>query len=311
MKAKSTFNRVHQTISNIFQTDKFDIKVLFGGLTNQNYLITLDKHVYVASIHDQNSSVLGINRNNEIVNHTQAFNHGIAPQIIHSEPGILISEYIEGNVLKSGDIKRTNYLQRVIDALRRCHQIPKTQVSGTYSVIDDIERFTHISRRENASFPDNLDWGMNQLHRIKAAINQQFHGLTFCHNDTVPENMIDQGEHIVLIDWEYSAVGDPYFDLGMLAAYHVLDVEQEQALLRTYFGTVNTGAVARLKLLRILSDLRDWSWALVQTIIATTDFDYARYSDDRWKRFTSACSKPHFEILLSNCTHNPCLSINN
>lgn len=276
-----------------------------GGLTNRNYRIELDDDVYFASLHDERSALLGVDRDAEGHNSRQASRHGIAPEVILRLPGILVSCFVHGKVLQPGDLKRPRLRQRVVDTLRKCHQVQKSRVRGFFSVFRDVEHHIEVSQAYKCSYPHNLDWIVKQMQRIERAFQKQPHTSVFCHNDTAPGNMIDNGERIMLIDWEYAGIGDPFFDLGMLARYHELDEEQERSLLGLYFGVHHEGALARLRLMQIMSDLRDGSWSLVQEKISPVAFDYVQYGTERFQRFTAACAQPHFESWLQAAAQIP------
>jgi len=83
-------------------------------------------------------------------------------------------------------------------------------------------------------------------------------------------------------------MGYPFFDLGNLSINNGLDEDAQALLLQTYFGDVRDVHRARLALMRIVSDLREAMWGVVQQAISTLDFDYVDYADR------------HFERLLSN-----------
>ena len=58
-----------------------------------------------------------------------------------------------------------------------------------------------------------------------------------CHNDLLTANFIlDDGDVLRIIDWEYAGMGDRYFDLGNFAVNNELDDEDEERLLDAYFG---------------------------------------------------------------------------
>jgi len=50
-----------------------------------------------------------------------------------------------------------------------------------------------------------------------------------CHNDPLCENWLDDKKNFYLIDWEYSGMNDPMFDLGALAIEADLTDEQERS----------------------------------------------------------------------------------
>ena len=60
--------------------------------------------------------------------------------------------------------------------------------------------------------------------------------LVFGHNDLLAANLIDDGQRLWLVDWEYGGFNSPLFDLGGLASNNELVPEQEDWLLEAYFG---------------------------------------------------------------------------
>ena len=302
---REALKKIVKRLPEVPPASDYRVEALTGGLTNQNFLIEINDEKYVASLHDEQSVLLGIDRDIEYHNSRLAFRHEIAPEVVLRLSGILVSRFVKGKVLQPGDLQRPKIRQRVIHTLRRCHQIQKEHVQGFFSVFRDVEHHIQISKKYDVTH----DWIIRQMNRIERAFKEHSFSPVFCHNDTVPENMIDDGEQIVLIDWEYAGIGDPFFDLGMLARYHQLDEEQERALLDTYFGAHNKGTLARLRLMCIMSDLRDWSWALVQQENSSVDFDYVQYGEERFQRATVACSQPHFESWLQSAANTPRLPL--
>jgi thiamine kinase-like enzyme len=110
---------------------------------------------------------------------------------------------------------------------------------------------------------------------------------------------------MVLIDWEYSGCGDRYFDLGMAATYHQLDDKEERELLGAYFGKVTETSLARLRLMRMMSTLRDGAWSLVQGAVSSLDFDFVAYGEDRFRRFTRLSERTAFEDWLRITAASP------
>jgi thiamine kinase-like enzyme len=49
-----------------------------------------------------------------------------------------------------------------------------------------------------------------------------------------------------LIDWEFAAIGDPFFDLATIAEHHHFDQNQSEQLLDAYLKSLNAGDVKRL-----------------------------------------------------------------
>ena len=60
-----------------------------------------------------------------------------------------------------------------------------------------------------------------------------------CHNDPVCHNILE-GDSLALIDWEYSAVGDRYFDLAVVLQHHGMGDELAAFFVESYLGRIAT-----------------------------------------------------------------------
>jgi thiamine kinase-like enzyme len=91
-------------------------------------------------------------------------------------------------------------------------------------------------------------------------------------------NFLTNGQLYVL-DWEYAGMGDIFFDLANFSDHHNLSDEEDRWLLKCYFGEVTHDQWVHLKIMKIMSDLREATWALVQIGISKLDFDFRAYAD--------------------------------
>ena len=304
-----SLNSVIKQLRQNNHAEPVSIHELKGGLTNKNFRVEIGEEAYVISFDMGSTAVLGIDREAEYHNARQAFQHGIGPEVILRTPQAIINRFIDGEVLKSGDLATFHKMQLVIETLRRCHQIPVDQAKGTYNVFKTAKQHLSKTQQFRNQFPVHFEQVLNRLGKIQTAFNQQIDIPVLCHNDVVPENMILTPNGLILIDWEYSGVGDHFFDLGMLAAYHNLDETQEQTLITAYFGTSTPSALARLRLMRAMSDLRDATWGMVQAQFSSLEFDYINYSMQRFQCFNQACAKPDFEKQLNLATNKTRLKL--
>jgi len=74
-------------------------------------------------------------------------------------------------------------------------------------------------------------------------------------------------------------MGDPFFDLANFSTNHDLSEDDDRVLLRAYLGRVRERDMARLRLMRIMSDFREAMWGVVQQGLRTTDADYVAYAE--------------------------------
>ena len=227
-----------------------------------------------------------------------AHQYGITPEVVLASGNVIVHRFVEGRVLQAGEIAHQPQQNQFVNLIRRCHHIPLATVRGHFCVFDNIEHLMREGARLGTRLPINADWILSQLACIRQAMSRHPLEPVFCHNDLVPENIVCAPERMVLIDWEYSGAGDRFFDLGMAAAYHQLDDKQERELLGAYFGKVTESSLARLRLMRMMSPLRDRAWSLVQGAVSELDFDFATYGEDRFRRFTQCCQQKEFKEWL-------------
>ncbi len=80
-----------------------------------------------------------------------------------------------------------------------------------------------------------------------------------CHHDLHHLNILDDGERLWLVDWEYGGGGDPLFDLAGFLAMHGLGPAATDGFLRAYGGLGLSGR-ALLDTARWAFDYVQWLW---------------------------------------------------
>jgi len=61
--------------------------------------------------------------------------------------------------------------------------------------------------------------------------------LVLSHNDVNPTNLVYDGEHLLLLDWDTAGPNDRFYDLATLAVFLRMDDDTCRALLSAYEGT--------------------------------------------------------------------------
>ncbi|MEY8838663.1 phosphotransferase family protein, partial [Cribrihabitans sp. XS_ASV171] len=109
------------------------------------------------------------------------------------------------------------------------------------------------------------------------------------HNDLLPANLIDAGDRLWLIDWDYGGLNSPLFDLAGLASNAGLPEPRERDMLAAYYGQAPDGALwRRYSAMKCASLLRETMWSMVSEIHSAIAFDYAAYTAENWARFDAA-----------------------
>jgi thiamine kinase-like enzyme len=133
--------------------------------------------------------------------------------------------------------------------------------------------------------PPQLGRIMQHLERIERLEKTNPWPLVFCHNDLVRRNFLDGGT-VRILDWEYAGMNTPFFDLAIVSENHQFTEEQEQMLLSSYFGSVDSTIIERTRHMKELFLLRDATWCLVQSCISDIGFDFLGYAEQLFRRLT-------------------------
>src|SRR6185436_20181294 len=167
-------------------------------------------------------------------------------------------------------------LERVARVVRKFHDGPAFR--GRFVAGDVVRAYVAAAGARNVVLPEETPRALTVLAEIDDALGEPAE-LKSCHNDLLPANLIDVAGGLRVIDWEYAAMGDPYFDLGNFAANLELDAESAGRFLECYLRRPPTSKEReRLAKSRVLSDLREGAWGLMQTGIADIDFDFLAYA---------------------------------
>jgi thiamine kinase-like enzyme len=76
-------------------------------------------------------------------------------------------------------------------------------------------------------------------------------------------------------------MSDPFFDLANVSVNNGFPMDAEITLLRHYIGDVSEPVVSTLHLMKIVSELREAMWGVVQMAISSLDVDFTTYAHDR------------------------------
>jgi thiamine kinase-like enzyme len=105
---------------------------------------------------------------------------------------------------------------------------------------------------------------LQQAERVLKLLQTRDGDYVASHNDLVLDNLMLDDTRLWLIDWEYSAMASPYWDLATLCNAANLDLAQSQRLLRVYCAGSRVMEESILfdyrELLKLLSDC--WMAAL-------------------------------------------------
>jgi thiamine kinase-like enzyme len=258
---------------------------LEGGITNRNYLVTVDGERFVLRIPGADTDLLGIDRANEHRAATVAAEAGVGPEVVAFLPdagNVFVSRFVEGAHIPEEDLRREDVLGAVVRSVRALHGCPP--IPSAFPVFRIVEDYARIASGRGVQVPAAYDDAAALAGWIEAAFARAPSPLTTCHDDLLNANFLRDGDHVWIVDYEYAGMGDPFFDLANLSVNNGLDADAQELLLDLYFDEVGDGHRARLGLMRLMSDFREAMWGVVQQAISTLDVDYVAYADRHFTR---------------------------
>jgi thiamine kinase-like enzyme len=263
---------------------------LSGGMTNHNFVVQDRGRKMVVRIGEDNP-IHGIMRWHEKAASEAAARAGVSPAIIYAEPGALVMDYIEGRTFEEPDVRAN--IARIAALLRQAHQTVGRAMQGAtlafwpFQVAQSyMTRLNAEHSRHEAKLP-RLDALNRQLEADLGPID-----LVFGHNDLLPANILDDGKRLWLIDWDYAGFNTAFFDLGGLASNASFSSYDTDSLIDAYFEHADKAEARRkLKIMSLVSLLRETLWSMVSEQHAMVDFDYAAYTARNEERLEAAIAQ--------------------
>jgi thiamine kinase-like enzyme len=284
------------------------LTALSGGITNRNFLVEAPGRTdrYVIRLAGNDTHLLGISREVEHAATVAAAGVGVGPEVtafIRPE-GYLVTRFIEGSPVPDELVHQSATIERVAASLRRIHDGPA--IPGLFVPLRIVEAYRALAIARGVAIPAEYDLAAAIGRRIEMACLTNPVELRPCHNDLLNANFIDDGDRIRIVDWEYAGMGDPFFDLGNFSINHELTPDEDEILLAAYDGREHLSdrqaRLARLTLMRTVSDFREAMWGVLQQGISTLDVDFVAYAREHFDRLLASASTSDFERALREAT---------
>lgn len=246
-----------------------------SGLTNRIFEVATQAATVAVRLPGLGTDAY-IDREAELHNARLMSGLGIGARVLHAADGALVTEFLAGRVLSPVILRaEPDVLDRVARLVRRVHDStqpfasvfdPATVIAGHRARLDDV--------------PAGTDDLIEQFGQLPATVP-----LVPCHHDPWPANFVDTAAGLRLLDWEYSAMGDPAWDLADVVVEAALDPLAVNRFLISYSGgAVDPILRARVADLAPVTDLLWGLWALVQHRDGNDAMDYATYGRNRIAR---------------------------
>lgn len=269
-----------------------------GGLTNLVHRVDVAAHSVIVRIPGEGTEAY-IDRAVEIHNAKAAARAGVSPDVIYAEAktGLMISETVPNIETMTPDLfaSRTGSPGRAGRALAMLHTSGEV-FEFRFELFSMIEDYLKVLSTKDVKLPEGYHALVAAAAPIKDVLRDADAPLAPCHCDPLCENFLDDGEIMWIVDWEYSGMNDPLWDLGDLSVEAGMDTKQDAEMMAAYFGRDPTPAeMGRMVIYKAMCDLLWTLWGLIQVADENPAEDFWAYSIGRFERCKSLMEGPDFE----------------
>jgi thiamine kinase-like enzyme len=294
-----TIEEVIQKID-VWRGKQLAIQEMTGGITNKNFRVNVDGQPYFVSIPGASTEFLAVDRDNKYYNTMAAAAVGVGPKVVHhlADHQVMVLEFINGDTMTGQTMAAPGMPGRLAQSLKKLHA--GSRFLKDFNVFRLVEFYLRIVDKQKLRIPDDYHKRMTVLHRMESAISSPVFASVPCTNDLVAENIIDDGQQLRLIDFDYSGNNDPCSELGNACQELQYNEDQYAELCTAYFGELHRHLLARMHLYAIMSDFIWTLWGAIQNKISKLDIDFWAYATGRWERALGLLDSNEFPKWLED-----------
>lgn len=262
------------------------IEIMPGGLTNNNYKVTAAGITYAVRVAGRGTEEF-INRPAEKYNAGLMSKMGInAPLIYYDETtGCQVCKYLDEAITYTPDsFHSAANVKKAVDIFKQCH------TSGIVfkSVFDPLKetiKYRELVYGKKCQMYDGDELVWEKIQLIQKALEKNPPKQVPCHNDPISGNWMEDEKQAYFIDWEYAGMNDLMFDLGALSLESDMNENEEQAMLKQYFGDeFSSKQWGDLIINKFLCDILWAYWSILQIASGCDHDSYWDYGLNRYKR---------------------------
>ena len=267
-----------------------------GGLTNLVYRLEAGGERYVLRIPGEGTGDY-IDRKVEGHNARVAASAGISAEVLFfDDDGLMLARHLDGCVTMSPESfkSRPGAPARAAAALKQLHTCGQS-FRFRFELFTMIDDYLALLAKLEAPLPDGYPDVVEEARAVRRALDAKPTALAPCHCDPLSENFLDDGKRMWIVDWEYSGMNDPIWDLGDVSVEAGFDADQDRAMMEAYCGGDPTAAlIGRMVIYKAMCDLLWTLWGLIQFANKNPADDFWAYATGRFDRCKTLMGSAEF-----------------
>lgn len=239
-----------------------------GGLSSENYKVSYNNNDYFIKICI--ADYLHTDRINELSILNKVSKINLAPNIYYfsNKSGNMITSWIDGSMPSLDDFNSSNFLNMLSNSLKSLHNL---KCEKQFNPFNDIRKRIEICKDLNLPLPKSINILLEFLTYLEYKLNKSpLIGL--CHNDLNASNIILTSNKLYFVDYEYSSMGDIFFDLATISWF--FSEKSRKDLLKFYFGEYNPKDYEKLLDFIFIVKFYNASWSLLKSTDLNINYDY-------------------------------------
>ncbi|MQQ01578.1 phosphotransferase [Streptococcus mitis] len=277
---------IKEKISSLLSQEEEVLSVeQLGGMTNQNYLVKTTNKQYIVKFFGKGTEKL-INRQDEKYNLEllKDLDLDVRNYLFDIEAGIKVNEYIESAITLDSTSIKTKF-DKIAPILQTIHASGK-ELRGEFAPFEEIKKYESLIE-EKIPYA-NYEAVREEVFSLEKRLADLGVDRKSCHIDLVPENFIESPQgRLYLIDWEYSSMNDPMWDLAALFLESEFTHQEEEAFLSRYESEQTPVSREKIAIYKILQDA---IWSLWTVYKEEQGADFGDYGVNRYQRAVKGLS---------------------
>lgn len=279
-----------------------------GGITNPNFRVNVDGTDFFLKIPGAGTDY--INRPNCHAANVIADECGAGPKVYYyfEDTGVEIFEWLDGyRQITFGDVYNEKLFEKIFEKISDYHNMEGKTLPLTQSLFEQAWDMNERVKKVGYLPPwnDRMEY---LLHVIEDAMKTNGIVLKPCHNDFWSNNLMynEEKEDLKIIDYEYASMNDPYTDLGLIAGCNYFTEDMDVEMIKIYNGgKFNDLGFAKMKLYKIVNDIKWGYWALQQSANSEVDFDYMHWYGEKMARLQHFWLDPRLDLWINKLNGKP------
>ena len=268
-----------------------------GGLTNRVFRVESEHGLLCLRLPGKGTEEY-INRAHEAEAAWETARTGVSAPLIHfdHQSGVMVTRFFPDVVTMTGEL----FKSRAGSPARAGQIFRKLHTSGArflnrfelFTMIDGYLKFLSI---KDVDLPSGYHDVLKEAETVRAALAAHDLPQVACHCDPLCENFLDNGERMWLVDWEYSGMNDPMWDLGDVSVEAGFDAAQDEEMIQSYFGgEPRADERGRIVISKAMCDLLWTLWGLIQHANKNPADDFWVYATNRFERCKALMATAEF-----------------